>query len=69
MVPVQGDPTKEWLGRRNIEEFLLRMEERVKSKSESDSSEDEEEEEEEEKLRPPKRPRRGLSEGMGTSCT
>lgn len=64
-VPVQGDPTREWLSRRNIEEFLLRLEEKNKMESEARPSVGSvgDEEDEEEELRPVKRPRIGLGEG------
>lgn len=42
MMPVQGDPTREWLERRSVDEFVHRWEEQKKNeRGESVSDEDE----------------------------
>ena len=65
MAFVQGDPTREWLGRRSIKDFLSRLEERKKEREGEDSpkEEGEEEGEEEEGMPVKKRLKLGLSEG------
>lgn len=70
MVYVQGDPTREWLGRRSTKDFLSRLEERVKEGEGSPKEEGEEEEEGEEgdreegEMPKKKRLKIGLSEGV-----
>lgn len=70
MVYVQGDPTREWLGRRSIKDFLSRLEERRKKKEGSPKEEGEEdgeeaeEGEEEDEMPAKKRPKISLSEGV-----
>ena len=70
MSSVQGDPTKEWTEKRNVEEFVGRWRDSVKkgqedSSDEEDEDDDDEDDDDEEEENGPSKKRRKMDQDEG----
>ena len=64
MVPVQGDPTREWLERRSVDSFMSKWEEEGKKDGGESPSDEGEDDDDDDDLPTPKRQKITANEGL-----